>query len=80
MTSDDKYIMLPPLEPDFSEYIGAEEDVSFDLHGIASMTYKDFQKFIDSEGKISQVQWFKNANLFYGLQDEIRNCILKMEA
>ena len=50
------------------------------LADIAAMSYKDFQKIIDDEGKISPLKWFKNANLFYGLQDEIRNLISEQEA
>lgn len=44
------------------------------------MKYIDFQKVIDEEGKISGLQWFKNANVFCGLQEEARNVIYELEA
>ncbi|MDM7918344.1 MAG: hypothetical protein QUS12_04165 [Methanosarcina sp.] len=54
--------------------------MSLSLADLAAMSYEEFQKIIDEEGKIDPFQWFKNANLFYGLQDEIRNLIVEMEA
>lgn len=51
-----------------------------DLQKLAAISYTDFQKTIDEEGKINGLQWFKNSNIFYGLQDEIRNLIYFVEA
>ena len=53
---------------------------ALDLQNIASMSYNDFQKILDPEGEISGIHWFKNSNLFYGLQDEIRSVLTEMEA
>ena len=53
---------------------------SLSLADLAAMSYTDFQKTIDEEGKISGLQWFKNTNVFRGLQEDTRNAIYELEA
>lgn len=50
------------------------------LQALASMSYTDFQKIIDAEGKISGLQRFKNSGLSSELQNEIRNVLSTQEA
>lgn len=45
------------------------------LLDLAAMSCPDFQKIVDAGGKINPLEWFKNSNLFYGLQEDIRNLI-----
>lgn len=64
----------------FVIFTGGLKMVALDLQNLASITYADFQKIIDGEGVISSLQWFKNANIFFCLQEDVRNFIYEREA